>query len=136
MLDQELMQLAEDARKNAYAPYSGFKVGAALLCSDGSIYLGCNIENASYGASMCAERTAIFQAIADGKRKFIKIAVCGGKDSTDSPCPPCGCCRQVLREFCEDNFRIVMKNGISLFSDTIGDLLPLSFQRNIMEING
>ena len=134
MSDQELMQLAEKARKNAYAPYSDFKVGAALLCSDGSIYLGCNVENASYGASMCAERNAIFQAIANGNRKFVKIAVCGGKDSTETPCPPCGSCRQVLREFCEDNFRIVMKNDGSLFSDTIGDLLPLCFQKSMLDI--
>lgn len=134
MSDQELMQLAEKARKNAYAPYSDFKVGAALLCSDGSVYLGCNVENASYGASMCAERNAIFQAIANGNRKFVKIAVCGGKDSTETPCPPCGSCRQVLREFCEDNFRIVMKNDGSLFSDTIGDLLPLCFQKSMLDI--
>lgn len=134
MSDQELMQLAEKARKNAYAPYSDFKVGAALLCSDGSVYLGCNVENASCGTGICAERNAIFQAIANGNRKFIKIAVCGGKDSTETPCPPCGSCRQVLREFCEDNFRIVMKNDHSLFSDTIGDLLPMCFQKSMLDI--
>ena len=85
MSDQELMLLAEKARENAYVPYSDFKVGAALLCSDGSVYLGCNVENASYGATMCAERTAVFSAIADGKRAFLKIAVCGGNDHADVP---------------------------------------------------
>jgi len=132
--DQELMQLAETARTNAYAPYSSFKVGAALLCSDGSIYTGCNVENSSYGASMCAERAAISKAVADGKRIFVKIAVCGGKVNTETPCPPCGICRQVFREFCEDNFRIVMKNGNSIFSDTIGDLLPLCFQKSLLDL--
>ncbi len=77
---------------------------------------------------------AISQAVADGKRKFVKIAVCGGKDNTETPCPPCGICRQVLREFCEDNFRVVMKNGNSLFSDTIGDLLPLCFQKSLLDL--
>ena len=134
MSDQELMQLAENVRKNANFPYSKFKVGAALLSRYRSIYTGCNKENSSYGASMCAERAAISQAVADGKRKFVKIAVCGGKDNTETPCPPCGICRQVLREFCEDNFRVVMKNGNSLFSDTIGDLLPLCFQKSLLDL--
>ena len=134
MTDQELMALAEHARDNAYVPYSEFKVGAALLCSDGSVYCGCNIENAAYGAVMCAERTALFSAVANGKRDFIKIAVCGGKDDTGVPCPPCGICRQALREFCDDDFRIVMKNGDSLVSSTMGELLPLSFQKNRLDI--
>lgn len=134
MSDQELMLLAEKARVNAYAPYSNFKVGAALLCADGSVYLGCNVENASYGAAMCAERTAIFSAVADGKRALIKIAVCGGKDHADAPCPPCGDCRQVLREFTENTFRVIMKNGDAVLSYTIGELLPLSFQKSVLDV--
>ena len=133
MSDQELMLLAEKARENAYVPYSNFKVGAALLCSDGSVYLGCNVENASYGATMCAERTAVFSAIADGKRAFLKIAVCGGNDHADVPCPPCGICRQVLREFTESTFRVIMKNGDAVLSYTIGELLPLFFQKSTLD---
>jgi cytidine deaminase len=135
MTDAELMQLAKRARKNAYAPYSGFVVGAALLCSDESVYMGCNVENASYGATMCAERVAMYQAIANGKSSFVKIAVCGGTDLTytDVVCPPCGICRQVLREFCTDAFRIVLQNGDEIVSYKIGELLPFSFQKNMLE---
>ena len=133
MTDQELMALAEKASENAYVPYSHFKVGAALLCRDGSVYCGCNIENAAYGAVMCAERTALFSAVADGKRDFLKIAVCGGKDDTSVPCPPCGICRQALREFCDDAFGILMKDGDGLLSATMCELLPLSFQKNRLE---
>ncbi len=132
MSDQELMLLAKKARENAYAPYSKFKVGAALLCSDGSVYVGCNVENASYGASVCAERTAIFGAVSDGKRSFLKIAVCGGRDHADAPCPPCGDCRQVLREFADNTFRVILKNGDALLSYTIDALLPLSFQKGVL----
>ena len=127
MTDQELMALAEAARENAYTPYSHFRVGAALLCTDGSVYSGCNIENAAYGATICAERAAFAGALTDGKRSFIKIAVCGGIDDTSSPCPPCGTCRQVMREFCDEKFCIILKNGDSLCSYPLAQLLPLSF---------
>ena len=133
MTDTELMQLAKKARGNAYAPYSKFAVGAALLCSDMSIYMGCNIENASYGATMCAERVALYQAIANGKSSFVKIAVCGGVNYTDVECPPCGVCRQVLREFCTDDFRVVLQNVDQIISYKIDELLPLSFQKNMLE---
>ncbi len=133
MTDTELMQLAKKARGNAYAPYSKFAVGAALLCSDMSIYMGCNIENASYGATMCAERVALYQAIANGKSSFVKIAVCGGVNYTDVECPPCGICRQVLREFCTDDFRVVLQNVDQIISYKIDELLPLSFQKNMLE---
>lgn len=133
MTDTELMQLAKKVRGNAYAPYSKFAVGAALLCSDMSIYMGCNIENASYGATMCAERVALYQAIANGKSSFVKIAVCGGVNYTDVECPPCGICRQVLREFCTDDFRVVLQNVDQIISYKIDELLPLSFQKNMLE---
>ena len=95
-----LLEEALKARKAAYAPYSGFQVGAALLCADGSIYTGCNVENSSYGAACCAERTAFFKAVSEGKRSFRAIAVVGGKKDEEvlEVCPPCGICRQVMRE--------------------------------------
>ncbi len=133
MSDEELMQMAEKARERAYAPYSQFTVGAALLCSDETVYLGCNIENASYGAAMCAERVAMYKAVAHGKDAFIKIAVCGGKGHADAACPPCGICRQVLQEFCGDNFRVILKNAGELVSYSMDELLPVSFQKNMLE---
>ena len=98
MTPDKLMDLAKEAMEHAYAPYSGYKVGAALLCADGTVYQGCNIENAAYGPTNCAERTAIFKAVYDGHRHFTAIAVCGGKDGMiTGPFPPCGVCRQVMR---------------------------------------
>ena len=94
--DRELVRLAMEMRARAYAPYSGFSVGAALLCSDGSVYCGCNVENSSYGGTICAERVAAVSAVAGGHRDFIKIAVSG---SGDGYCMPCGICRQFLSEF-------------------------------------
>ena len=102
---KELCALAVEAMGHAYAPYSGYKVGAALLCADGTVYQGCNIENASYTPTVCAERTAFFKAVYDGHRDFTAIAVCGGKDGVITGAfPPCGVCRQVMREFCGDDF--------------------------------
>ena len=95
--------------------------------------MGCNIENASYGATMCAERVALYQAIANGKSSFVKIAVCGSVNYTDVECPPCGICRQVLREFCTDDFRVVLQNVDQIISYKIDELLPLSFQKNMLE---
>ena len=114
----------------SYAPYSHFTVGAALLCEDGSIYQGGNIENASYGASNCAERTAFFKAVSEGKRHFTAIAICGGPDKNDTDfCPPCGICRQVMREFCGSDFRIILAADHSkqIKEYTLSQLLPESF---------
>ena len=127
---ERLMTLAKEAMLNAYAPYSGFWVGAALLCADGSIYTGCNIENAAYGPTNCAERTAFFKAVSEGKRSFTAIAICGGKagEITDI-CPPCGVCRQVMREFCSDDFVIYLLGaGDSVEKHTLSQLLPCSFR--------
>ena len=121
--NSELLALAEQARKRAYAPYSGFFVGAALLCSDGSTYTGCNVENASFSPTCCAERVAIFKAISDGKHQFDAIAVVGGKDDCTSVCYPCGVCRQVMSEFCSDDFKIITAEG----ECALDDLLPKSF---------
>ena len=125
---QELLQQAEKARKFAYAPYSGFCVGAALLTDDDEIYQGCNIENSAYGPSNCAERTAIFKAVSEGKLKFKAIAIVGGMGDQLQFCPPCGVCRQVMSEFCSPDFEIVLmdKDGSpKLF--TLKELLPESF---------
>ena len=106
--------MAKEAMKHAYSPYSGYKVGAALLCKDGSVYTGCNIENAGYSSTNCAERTAFFKAVYDGEREFEKIAIVGGAEGSeaDELCAPCGVCRQVMMEFCDpDGFKIVLVNG-------------------------
>ncbi len=128
MTPEKLVELAKEAMTHAYVPYSGYKVGAALLCADGTVYQGCNIENAAYGPSNCAERTAIFKAVYDGKRDFTAIAVCGGKDGViTGSFPPCGVCRQVMREFCEDDFKIYMVNPTGYDTATLAELLPFSF---------
>ncbi len=126
---ENLIQQAMEAMGHAYAPYSGFHVGAALLCADGTVYTGCNIENASYGATNCAERTAFFKAVYDGHRNFTAIAICGGLGGQIRDfCPPCGVCRQVMREFCNDDFivYIVGPEGQTQ-TCTLGQLLPGSF---------
>ena len=129
MSPEVLIQHAKEAMTHAYAPYSGYKVGAALLCADGTVYCGCNIENASFTPTVCAERSAIFKAVYDGYRDFTAIAVCGGKDGVITGAfPPCGVCRQVMREFCGDDFMIHMVTGADSFeSCTMADLLPHSF---------
>ena len=129
MKAENLIAMAIEAMGHAYVPYSGYKVGAALLCADGTVYQGCNIENAAYGPTNCAERTAIFKAVYDGHRDFTAIAVCGGKDGViTGSFPPCGVCRQVMREFCGEDFLIYMvgANG-SYQTVTLGQLLPFSF---------
>ena len=111
MTDERLVELAFEAREHAYTPYSHWAVGAALLCADGTVYQGCNIENAAYTPSNCAERTAFFKAIYDGQRDFVAIAVVGGPEERPAPefCAPCGVCRQVMQEFCDPNaFRIIL----------------------------
>ncbi|MBR5322791.1 MAG: cytidine deaminase [Clostridia bacterium] len=115
---------AFEAQKNAYAPYSKFFVGAALLCGDGRVYKGCNIENSSYPVTICAERVVIGNAIADGNRDFKAIVITGGDDY----CYPCGMCRQTLAEFCDGDFRVVLaksENEIKVYK--LSELLPESF---------
>ena len=124
----KLCELAKEAMTHAYAPYSGYKVGAALLCADGTVYQGCNIENASYSPTNCAERTAFFKAIYDCKRDFTAIAICGGKDGVITGLfPPCGVCRQVMREFCEEDFKVYMITPEGYEERTLAQLLPDSF---------
>ena len=129
MTPEKLCELAIEAMSHAYVPYSGYKVGAALLCADGTVYQGCNIENAAYGPTNCAERTAFFKAVYDGYRDFTAIAVCGGKDGIITGVfPPCGVCRQVMREFCDDDFVIYMVDADGKYeSHTLAEILPHSF---------
>ena len=128
MTPEKLCELAKEAMTHSYSPYSGFKVGAALLCGDGTVYQGCNIENAAFGPTNCAERTAIFKAVYDGHWDFVAIAVCGGKDGViTGQFPPCGVCRQVMREFCGDDFKILMVNPEGFEEVTLAQLLPHSF---------
>lgn len=126
MTDLKLLNMAANAMQNSYSPYSNFKVGAALLCEDESVYTGVNIENGAYSATVCAERTAFFKAVSEGKKKFKKIAIIGG--SIDTPCYPCGVCRQVMSEFCDESFEILtLKNG-EIIKHTLSALLPHSFK--------
>jgi cytidine deaminase len=130
MTEQELFELAIGARGRSYAPYSGFTVGAALLCTDGTVFTGSNIENASYPMGMCAERTAIFKAASEGKRLFCMIAVAGGPAGSGRTacCPPCGACRQVMREFAGPDFIILFSDGGGGFAKrTLKELLPDDF---------
>ena len=128
MTPEKLVELSKEAMLRAYAPYSGYQVGAALLCADGSVYLGCNIENASYTPTVCGERTAIFKAVSEGKREFTAIAICGGKNGVITGAfPPCGVCRQVMREFCDDDFTVYLVNAEGFATVTLADLLPYSF---------
>ena len=129
MKPETLIQYALEAMGRAYAPYSGYKVGAALLCADGAVYQGCNIENASYTPTICAERTAFSKAVSEGQRDFVAIAICGGKDGViEGLFPPCGVCRQVMREFCKDDFLVYMVEPEGKFQTrTLAQLLPDSF---------
>ncbi|MBR2914695.1 MAG: cytidine deaminase [Clostridia bacterium] len=135
MNDKELITAAFNAMEKAYAPYSGYKVGAALLCKNGKLFTGCNIENASYTPTVCAERTAFFKAVSEGEREFEKIAVVGGKDGnvTDT-FMPCGVCRQVMTEFCKADFTVlVAKSADEYCSFTLEQLLPHSFSDKYMK---
>lgn len=129
MKPEELIKIAVEAMSRAYAPYSGYKVGAALLCADGTVFTGCNIENGAFSPSICAERTAFAKAVSEGYRDFTAIAVCGGKDGVISGIfPPCGVCRQVMREFCKDDFLTYMIDvGEHYETRTLAQLLPDSF---------
>ena len=134
MKDIELIGAAMDAMKNAYVPYSGFSVGAALLTDGGEVYTGCNVENASYGATCCAERTAVFKAVSEGKLKYKGIAVVGGNGgSVRSFCTPCGICRQVMAEFAEDDFFVLLYDGEKTQKLTLPELLPHSFTGKNLE---
>ena len=131
MTNKELIDRAKNAAQKAYVPYSGYTVGAALLCKNGKVYEGCNIENAAYSPTNCAERTAFFKAVSEGEREFLKIAVVGGKalDFKDY-FSPCGVCRQVMAEFCNEDFTILLgKNGDEYESLTLSELLPFSFSK-------
>ena len=131
MTNAELILEAKKARERAYAPYSKYMVGAALLTRSGKIYYGCNIENAAYGPTNCAERTAFFKAIYDGEREFEKIAIVGGAQGSeaDDSCAPCGVCRQVMMEFCNPkSFKIVLANGKDKEMElTLEELFPYGF---------
>ena len=128
MTKEQLAALAQKAMNTAYAPYSGYTVGAALLCDDGTVYLGSNVENASYGVTNCAERTAFFKAVSEGKRTFSAIAICGAKGGVVADeFPPCGVCRQVMREFCSDDFLVCVVTKNEIVSYTLKELLPHSF---------
>lgn len=124
MTDRELIDISKEAHKNAYAPYSHFKVGAALLCRDGSVYSGCNIENATYGATNCAERTAVFKAVSEGRREFSAIAITSSGGGLTFPC---GICRQVLAEFSPEIRVILEDEHGEIQSFALSELLPHSF---------
>jgi len=129
MTPEKLVRLAAEAMKKAYAPYSGYFVGAALLTKAGKVYTGCNIENSAYGPTNCAERTAFFKAVSEGERDFAAIAVVGGKGGEITGIfPPCGVCRQVMQEFCGPDFLIHMggKNG-EIQTVSLENLLPYGF---------
>jgi len=124
MTDSELVKLALKMREKAYCPYSRFAVGAALECSDGSVYTGCNIENAAFSPSICAERTAAAKAVSDGKRSFARIAVAG---SSAEKCTPCGVCRQVLEEFAPALEILCVSGAGEVLETNLGELLPHGF---------
>lgn len=129
-LTEKLISKAMDMLKYSYTPYSGFKVGAALLAESGRIYGGCNIENAAYTPGNCAERTAFFKAVSEGERKFQAICILGGKNGVVSEyTPPCGVCRQVMREFCDpDTFQVILTRSMEEYRIfTLRELLPESF---------
>ena len=134
MINRELLiEKAFEAQKFCYTPYSNFNVGAALLTSDGTIYQGCNIENAAFTPTNCGERTAFFKAISEGQMDFVAIAVVGNKDGIKQGegdyCAPCAVCRQVMAEFCDlDTFKVIMAKDINDYKEyTLGELLPLAF---------
>ena len=136
MKDLQLLALAKQAREQAYAPYSGVTVGAALETLAGKVYLGCNIENAAFTPTVCAERVAFFKAVSDGQRTFAAIAVAGAPEDEqpESPCAPCGVCRQVMAEFCcADTFRVLLgASPGNVRAYTLREILPLAFSGNML----
>lgn len=130
MTEPELVSLAKKAAENAYVPYSHHTVGAALLSKSGKVYLGCNIENAAYSPTNCAERTAFFKAVSEGEREFEAIAVVGGYElDFENYFAPCGVCRQVMAEFCDaETFKVILgKNGDEFKAFTLKEILPFGF---------
>lgn len=120
-----LIEKADDMLKMAYVPYSNFPVGAVILSETGEVFAGCNVENSSYGLSICAERTAIFKAVSEGSREFKKMVITG---NTDDPISPCGACRQVISEFCEPDMPVVLTNTDGkIKKTTVAELLPGAF---------
>ncbi|MBE6573602.1 MAG: cytidine deaminase [Ruminococcaceae bacterium] len=130
MIDKELLlEKARQAMVHSYSPYSSFKVGAALLTKSGKVYTGTNIENSSFSATNCAERTAFFKAVSDGEKEFKAIAIVGGKNAEiKDACMPCGVCRQVMAEFCDKDFEIITASENEIIVKTLDELLPESFQ--------
>ena len=127
-MEKLLIKKAIEARNNAYAMYSGYKVGAALLSEKGEIFTGCNIENSAYSPTVCAERVALFKAVSEGERSFKMLAISGGKGDKLSVAYPCGVCRQVLSEFCDEDMVILLvKNENDYEVCTLGELLPKAF---------
>ena len=126
---KELCSLALKAREGSYSPYSNIKVGAALLTRSGKIYTGCNIENAAYSPTVCAERVAIFKAVSEGEKEFAAIAIAGGaNEMPDREFPPCGVCRQVMAEFCDTDFKVYLVKSETEYTElSLGDLLPYGF---------
>ena len=128
MTEKDLIKTAKAASRMSYSPYSNCRVGAALLCVNGMVYTGCNIENASFSPTVCAERTAFFKAISEGEGEFKMIAVYGQKDKKgDTPFYPCGVCRQVMAEFCGPDFTILVATDEDYEKFTLSDLLPHIF---------
>lgn len=134
MIDRKLLiKKAFEAQKYSYSPYSNFAVGSALLCDNGDIYQGCNVENASFTPTNCAERTAFFKAVSEGQKKFTAIAIVGNKADIKQGegefCAPCGVCRQVMAEFCDlDTFKVIVaKSEEEYLEYTLGEILPLAF---------
>ena len=130
---KDMCALAIKARGSSYSPYSGVKVGAALLCGSGKIYIGCNIENAAYSPTVCAERVAFFKAISEGEKEFVAIAIAGGaNEDTDEEFPPCGVCRQVMAEFCDAHtFKVYLVKSENEYTTlTLDRLLPYGFGKN------
>jgi cytidine deaminase len=129
MINKELIDLAIKSMKNSYSPYSGCMVGAALLTKSGKVFTGCNVENASFSATVCAERTAVFKAVSEGEKEFSAIAIAGGKDGKVQGFMPCGVCRQVLSEFCDGDLTVlVAKEDGNFNSFTLNELLPKAFE--------
>ena len=132
MNKNDLFILAKEAMKQSYAPYSNYNVGAVLLCKNGNVYKGCNIENASYSLTNCAERTALFTAITNGEKKFDTICIVGGKNGVITDyAMPCGACRQALAEFCDEDLKVfvgINENNIKEY--TLNELLPYSFNKS------
>lgn len=131
MKDKELINKAVSALEYSYSPYSGFRVGAALLTKSGKIFTGTNIESSAFSATTCAERTAFVKAVSEGEKEFCAIAVAGGKNGEIADfCPPCGVCRQIMAEFCQKDFKVILFNGKKIKTYSLGEILPLSFGRD------